>query len=458
MKPIGLSEIAAVIEGEVEPAGHLDPMITGVVTDSRAVEKGELFVGLPGARCDGADFVDDAARRGAGGVVASRGLKTRCLVPRIVVRNPLSALWELASWNREQCPAVRVAVSGSAGKTTARQMIHCVLETLGTGKQSPENFNNHVGLPLSLLRLDPEDRFAVLEVGVSGPGEMAPLGALAAPRVVVLTGTGRAHLGGFGSVEMLVREKARLLEAVSDGGLMVVPDACSGLLESVSGRAVDVVRVGEGTSADISACDVSHEGDVLEFRIEQQEFRLNVAGRHFLTAALSAVAVARWLGIADKDSAKALTGFRTARGRCRVEWGHAWTVIDDTYNASPESVLAACELLGNWRTSGRRILILGDMAELGDEAEACHAEIGGYAARCGIEQLWAVGVWADRIASAAVECGMARDQVHASRSIGALKDGLGQRLEAGDTVLIKGARRERMERVVAWLKETEDSA
>ncbi|MFP6768275.1 MAG: Mur ligase family protein, partial [Planctomycetaceae bacterium] len=130
------------------------------------------------------------------------------------MRSPLNALWELASWNRERCSALRVAVSGSAGKTTARQMIHRVLEPLGVGKQSPENFNNHVGLPLSLLRLDPADRFAVLELGVSKPGEMAPLGALAAPRVVVLTCTGRAHLGGFGSIETLVREKSRLLEAL----------------------------------------------------------------------------------------------------------------------------------------------------------------------------------------------------------------------------------------------------
>ncbi|MFP6767796.1 MAG: cyanophycin synthetase, partial [Planctomycetaceae bacterium] len=239
-----------------------------------------------------------------------------------------------------------------------------------------------------------------------------------------------------------------------DEGLAVVPESCSGLLKSVTARGVDVVTVGEGASADITACDVSHEEGVLGFRIEKQDFRLGVAGRHFLTAALSAVAVARWLGIADKDSARALAGFRTAPGRCRVERGRDWTVIDDTYNASPESVLAACDLLSGWRTSGRRILVLGDMVELGDKAEACHAEIGGYAARCGIEQLWAVGGWADRIASSAIESGMRRNQVHASRSIGPLKEWLGKRLEAGDTVLIKGARRGRMERVVAWLKET----
>lgn len=453
MRPISLEQLAAVVEGKIDRRGASDRLISRVVTDSRDVQHGDLFVALPGTICDGAEFSADAACRGAAGVMVQRQRRSSCSATRVLVEKPLKALWDLAAWNREQSGAIRIGVTGSFGKTTTRQMIHRVLGSLGPVMQSPRNFNNQVGLPVSLLGLEADDRFAVLEVAASGPGEMGPLGALVDPHAVVLTGIGRAHLGGFGSVETLAREKGRLLEAVAEGGLVVVPESCTEMGRRVAGRKVEVVTVGEKGTADIVGRQVFHEEGFLGFRIDNQDFRLRVAGRHFLTSALAAVAVARWLGMADQDSARALASFRTAPGRCHVDCEGPWTVIDDTYNASPESVLAACHLLGSWKSEGRRILVLGDMAELGDEAGACHAEVGVYAARCGIDQLWAVGAWAGRIGAAAIQEGMSRSGVHVSESMGSLKEQMACRLEAGDVVLVKGARRERMERVVRWLKD-----
>ena len=450
MNPIGLNELQEIVSGVVvgrPELGEPGP-VRGVVTDSRRVQHGDLFVALPGKQHHGGEFLSDAARRGAEIAIVGPGGGRCADLVCVRVEDALRALWELASWNRDRCPATRIAVTGSFAKTTTRQMVHQILATVGGAYQSPENFNNHVGVPLSLLGLGRQQSHGVFEVAASGRGEIGPLSGLVQPAAAVLTGLGRAHLGGFGSVETVVTEKLELLRSVRPGGLVGVPEECRGRVADELDES-QLVSVGVESAADVVATKVQHRAGKLQFELDGQKFRLSVAGRHFVSAALSAVAVARWCGIGDRVSAESLSGFRTARGRCRVEKTALGTVIDDSYNASPESMLAACRLLSEWRGKGRRILVLGDMAELGDQAANCHGEVGAaVAASGGIDRLWAAGWWAESTVAAAVEAGMPRKATWSADSVEQLLESLPGLLQEGDTVLVKGARRARMERVV----------
>jgi len=450
MHQITFDQLLEAIGGTVQdlPSEAVPGPIRRVVTDSRLVEPGDLFVALPGDGRDGREYLWDAAHRGAvAAIVGPEGGRYAGLAC-VRVAGSLQALWDLAAWNRDRCDAVRVAVTGSFGKTTTRQMIHQLLSSRGSTVQSPQNYNNHVGLPLSLLGMQPGDRFGVFEVAASGRGEIGPLSELVQPSVGVLTGVGRAHLGGFGTFESVVREKCQLLASVEDGGLVVVPVECRDRLPQFGDRC-ELITVGVETEADIVARGVEHELGELRFEVEGCRFRLMVAGRHFVSSALSAIAVARRLGIEDAETAECLSTFRTASGRCRVEQTDRGTVIDDSYNASPESMLAACRVLCEWSSQGRRVLVLGDMAELGEHAAACHDELGAAVASSGgIDRLWAAGWWADATVKAAVEAGMPRESTWSGESVEQLLESLPELLEAGDTLLVKGARRSRMERVV----------
>ncbi|MED5401187.1 MAG: UDP-N-acetylmuramoyl-tripeptide--D-alanyl-D-alanine ligase [Planctomycetota bacterium] len=450
MIPIEFGELLGVVSGAVVGRSELEApeRVCRVVTDSRRVEPGDLFIALPGTRHHGGEFLSDAAQRGAAvAIVGPAG--GRCPDMLCVrVEDAFRALWKLASWNRDRCPATRIAVTGSFAKTTTRQMIHQILSTVDRAYQSPENFNNHVGVPLSLLGLSHEESQGVFEVAASGRGEIGPLSELVQPAAAVLTGLGRAHLGGFGSFESVVNEKLELLTSVRPGGLVVVPEECRGRLDGSADES-QLVSVGVESAGDVVATKVKHRTGELEFEVDGREFRLSVAGRHFVSAALSAVAVARWCGIDDRVSSEALSGFRTAAGRCRVEKTALGTVIDDSYNASPESMLAACRLLSEWRGKGRRVLVLGDMAELGDQAANCHGEVGAAVASSGgIDRLWAAGWWAESTVAAAIEAGMPRKATWSADSVEQLLESLPELLQEGDTVLVKGARRARMERVV----------
>ena len=428
-----------------------------VVTDSRSVEPGDVFVALPGGVRDGVEFLPDAAKRGAvAAIVGPPGGRYPGLVC-VRVEDSLQALWALAAWNRDRCHALRVAVTGSFAKTTTRQMIQRVLSHVGRTHQSPGNYNNDVGVPLSLLGLSVADEFGVFELAASGVGELGPLSRVVQPSAGVLTGFGRAHLGGFGTFEAVVQEKCRMLESVASGGLIVVPaESVEHLGQLGAGGRLDCLRgdrewvtVGVEAEADIVASDVEHNSGELKFAVDGQRFRIPVAGRHFVVAALLAVAVARWQGIGDSESAAALSTYRTSTGRCRVERTAVGTVIDDSYNASPESMLAACRVLSDWSSTGRRVLVLGDMSELGEQAAVCHGELGAEVARSGrIDRLWAAGWWAESTVGAAIEAGMPRESTWSGESVEQLLDSLPGLLEPGDTVLVKGARRTRMERVV----------
>jgi UDP-N-acetylmuramoyl-tripeptide--D-alanyl-D-alanine ligase len=345
-----------------------------------------------------------------------------------------------------------IAVTGSVGKTTTRQMIHTILQTRLKGTASPRNYNNHVGLPLSMFALEPEHDYAVLELGASRAGEIAALAELCLPKVGVITQVGDAHLGGFGSRQGIAEAKAELLAALPPDGQAVLGD--DPWLRAVAEKCHAAIRwVGTSEECDVRASDVECETGQLRFRVQDCAFRVPVWGRHHLTSALAAVAVGRMMGFDLEEMAAALENFQPVPMRCEVRQVRGATIINDTYNASPTSMQAALELIGEFDTQRRRIVVVGDMGELGDEAVALHWQLGRQVVLLGNgEILIACGRFARHVVAGARSAGMMPSRAIPCATVDEAMPHLGQVILPGDVVLVKGSRSMAMERVVEALE------
>jgi UDP-N-acetylmuramoyl-tripeptide--D-alanyl-D-alanine ligase len=332
-------------------------------------------------------------------------------------------------------------------------MLFATLAARFRGVQSPGNFNNHWGVPLSLLAIQPEHEFAVIEFGASQVGEIARLAALAQPEVGVLTAIGPAHLVVFGCIERICDAKAELLQALPETGFAVINGDDERVRPLADRAACRVLKAGSKVNNDIVARGIELDGDCLRFQVDRSRFAVHAAGRHFLTAALLAVGVAREIGMSDSEIAAGLVNFRPVAGRCQVLAVGPWTVIDDTYNANPASMRAACELLRDWQYANQRVLISGDMLALGEQSDAYHDGLGADVARCGVTRLVALGAQAARVARSAKAAGMDAGCLGACRDMDTLSLLLDCWLEPGDVVLVKGSRGMHMEHVVEQLKQ-----
>jgi UDP-N-acetylmuramoyl-tripeptide--D-alanyl-D-alanine ligase len=419
-----------------------------VVIDSRQVEPGDVFWGLAGNCCNGSDFADEAFANGAAGVVANRPVHAPDGCWALIVSDTLQALHAWAAWHRERFTGTVIGVTGSVGKTTTRQMIQTVLGSKFRGTCSPRNYNNRVGLPLSMLQMEPDHDFVVLEMGASGPGEIAELAALCRPTIGVITHVGDAHLGGFGGRQGVADAKAELLDALpADGSAILGEDPW---LERLRNRsAASTTMVGRGTDCEIIAKEVVLGQGSLSYMVRDVSFEVPVWGRHHLTAALAAIAVGLELGCTLEETAEALRSFTTVPMRCEVSQVRAATIINDTYNASPTSMLAALELLRDFDTRGRRIVVLGDMQELGDEAATMHRQLGEQVlSRCGADLLIACGEYAPYVVAGARAAGLPASHSLVCRTPEETLPHLGQAILPGDVVLVKGSRALGMERIV----------
>lgn len=423
-----------------------------IVTDSRQVEPGDVFWGLKGSHCDGSDFCDEAFAQGAAGVVVGKPVRAPDGRWALIVDDSLRALHAWAAWHRERFRGAVVAVTGSVGKTTTRQMIHTVLSSKFHGTCSPRNYNNHIGLPLSMFQIEPDHDFVVLELGASGPGEIASLAALCRPTIGVVTHVGDAHLGGFGSRQGIADAKAELLDALpADGAAILGEDPWLRRLRNRS--AAPTTMVGRGTDCDIIAKEVVLGQGTLSYIVRDVSFTVPVWGRHHLTAALAATAVGLQLGCTLEETADALRSFLPVPMRCEVTQVRAATIINDTYNANPTSMLAALDLLRDFDTRGRRIVVLGDMQELGGDAPAMHRQLGDQAvSRCGADLLIAYGDYAPYVVAGARAAGLSASRSLVCRQLDETLTCLGQAILPGDVVLVKGSRALRMERIVHALQ------
>lgn len=448
-------------------------MVLGVSTDTRTLQPGDLFIALRGAQFDAHEFLEDVREAGAVGAVVEAGhpmLTSGALDgwPLLVCDDTRHALGTLGQAWRARYELPVVAVTGSNGKTTTKELVahvfravagdEAVLSTLG-------NFNNEIGLPLTLLRLGSQHRYAVIELGMSHPGEIAELAQLAQPTIAIVTNAQRAHLAGMGSLASVAEEKGSLFDALPEGGTAVVnldDDHASAWLQRIRpGRHVlgtHVVGVAEGV-ARLSPVFVAESvaeicGQTLNIQTPAGavSIKLPLAGLHNASNATQALAAGFAAGLDLTQMAQAFASFGGVIGRLQHKQGIAGAlVIDDTYNANPDSMRAAINVLAAHAAGVETVLVIGDMGEVGDEASALHAEVGRYAASCGVGAIYAVGPLS---ASAVAAFGNSRPAgSHHFTTQEALVTALRPVLTATTRVLVKGSRSSRMENVVQALVE-----
>ena len=417
------------------------------------MQAGDLFFAVPGERFDGHDFVRQAAEKGAVAVVVDRKRVpadwTGCAL--IAVANVRTALGQLASVYRADFTLSLVAVGGSNGKTTTKELVGSVLRQKLTTLWSEASFNNDIGVPLTLLRLEKPHQVAVLEAGTNHPGELAPLLKMIQPNYGVITSIGREHLEFFGDLAGVAREEGWLAELLPAAGKLFVngDDKWTGsLTERTRAR---VVRVGFAASNDWRARGLRLDKQSVRFRVDGPgsdfagEYRINVLGRHQVVNALFAIAIGMELGLSGAEVARGLAECRPPKMRLEL-WEHDGVrVLDDAYNANADSVGAALETLRELPCKGRRVAVLGDMAELGAHSEAAHEEIGRRAAELGIAQLFAVGKMAPVMARAARGAGLNR--VFEFADVGTAAAAVKSFVKSGDLVLLKASRATRLERI-----------
>jgi UDP-N-acetylmuramoyl-tripeptide--D-alanyl-D-alanine ligase len=448
VSPVALATTLTLAEvlvgtGGTLPAPAPELALAGVSIDSRTIRSGELFVAIEGPRFDGHDFVGDAARRGAGAALIHRDVDVSEPLPLVRVEDTTRALGDLARHWRRQAAAPVVGLTGSVGKTTTKEMTSALLATRGPVLKTEGNLNNHWGLPLTLLGLRHEHTAAVLELGMSGPGEIRHLAAIAEPDVAVITRVAPVHLESFASVEAIAAAKAEILEGVRPGGAAV--------LNADDPR---VVRIGEGWGGRVvwfgrdRRCDVSAErwrgtafGMRFDLRVdgERVDVALPLAGPHFVENFLAAAAAAHVLGIDAETMAEVATGLTAARHRGEVRrLGEDVVLLDDSYNSSPEALAAAAVAL-TLAPGRRRVAVVGDMLELGATGPALHRESGrGLAAR--VDAVVGVGPLAREIVEGAREAGLARTVLAHFDDAAAAAEALNDLVRPGDAVLVKGSR------------------
>jgi UDP-N-acetylmuramoyl-tripeptide--D-alanyl-D-alanine ligase len=453
MLPVPLESLIAACAGVTQGIRDRHAHCSRIETDSRRVKPGDVFWAIAGRQDDGHRYVAEAVQRGAIACVVEPHRCDQDRFPLIVVEDTILALWDFAEWYRKQSDALVLGVTGTVGKSTTRRMLHRMLSVKYRGVESPHNFNNYLGVPLSVLQLHPEHEFAALELAASNIGEIEDLASIVHPEIGIVTAVTPVHLEQFGSLENIVQAKGELIEAVPPEGFAVL-NGDDDLVRQIADRArCQVILVGERSDNDIVADWVKTNHGKLRFAVDGHPFEVPVVGRHFITSALIAVAVGRQLDLTDEEIAAGLRQFEPLAGRSQFKRIGPWIVIDDTYNSSPAALKAACETLRDWQTGARKILVTGDMLELGGAAEQLHAELGQLVPACGIQRLITVGPQAATIAQMARQHGMDAGCLGTCADFETVQLLLDCWLEPGDVVLVKGSRATHMEYVLEQLEQ-----
>jgi len=437
---MGLDEAAGAVGGDAHGAARF----AGVTTDSRAVDAGDLFVALAGGNFDGHDYVAEAVRRGAVAAIVSRRIDAEPAIPQVVVADTRIALGLLASHWRSRFALPLVALTGSNGKTTVKEMLTAILSAHAGSREAvlatEGNLNNDIGMPLTLLELRERHRFAVIEMGMNHEGEIDYLTRIARPTVALVNNAQRAHVGILGSVEAIARAKGEIYAGLAAGGIAVVnaDDAFAAYWKGLNASR-RIVTFGLAEGADVRGLQA---GAQARFVTPTDAFAvaLQVRGEHNLRNAAAACAAAYALEIPFHAMQAGLASFPGVPGRLqRRRAASGAVVIDDSYNANPESMKAALRVLAE--EHGRKVFVMGDMGELGEEAAAMHAEVGAFARQSGVDALMAVGEASRHAVQAFGRGAMHFDDVEALARAAANESA------HGATILVKGSRFMKMERV-----------
>lgn len=455
MKPLTVNDVRRATGARLltlPPEG--DPPTFGAVsTDSRAVPRGSLFVALTGERFDGHDFVVAAAQAGAGAALVERPVAD---VPPgfllLKVDSTRAALGKLGRHVRQTLRGKVIAVAGSNGKTGTKHLIDAALSAGLDGTVSPKSFNNDIGVPTTIFAADPTHDYLVLEMGTNHPGEIRVLADIGRPDIAVITNCGPEHLEFLGDLAGVRRENASIVEGMDRNGLLIVNGDDPELLQAVARFPGKRITFGFNRSNDLFAADVETSDLGVSFRLNgsrQQQYFVPLLGRHNACNALAAIAVARRMGLAENDYREALAHARGPEMRLQMLNVAGARVLNDAYNANPASMAAAIEtFLALPAPAGRRIMVLGDMLELGPVAEQHHRELGVRAAEARPDVLVCVGEQSKATAESAGRSGMPAAAVHWFADVTAAADAVASWARPGDLVLLKGSRGVRLEKVV----------
>jgi len=433
--------------------GLQDKVFKGLSTDSRNIEEGNLFVPIVGENYDGHDFIERAVEGGAAGILIQKGKSGdfELDIPLIIVDDTLKSLGDIASFWRRRFEIPVVAMTGSSGKTTTKEMTASIVSLSRNILKSYGNFNNLVGLPLTLLELNAGHEAVILEMGTNRRGEIERLTHIADPDIGIITNVGPAHLEGLKSLDVVAEEKGDLFFNMKKGGVAIVnrdDDAIRTLQDRWAGKSVtfgiegdafvraeDIIKSGEGETSFVLA-------------IEGTRKRINIAalGRHNISNALAAAACSRVLGIGYDQICQGLENFRQLSGRMSShKLKNGVYLIDDTYNANPASTREAIETLSDLKGDNEIVVIMGDMLELGDRACEMHEEVGQFMAERGINRIFLKGDLVRSVAAGAERGGLSKDRIIFPATPEVVVDELSSSLRRGDWVLVKGSRRMRME-------------
>ncbi|MBA4029908.1 MAG: UDP-N-acetylmuramoyl-tripeptide--D-alanyl-D-alanine ligase [Planctomyces sp.] len=431
-----------------------------VSMDTRTLAAGDLFVALSTGSRDGHEFLAAAQAAGAAFAIIESAFETtyrgaRITLPVVIVDDSLLALQLLAASQRDEFDGLVIGVTGSVGKTSTRDMLHTILKSRYTGRQSPANFNNSIGLPLSLLELDPgSDEFVVLEMGAGRRGDIAALCDIAQPEIGIITSVGLAHLETFGTPRDVADAKGELFESLPANGTAVFPGHDPFALVLRQKAACRTMTVGEDGVNDWVISHVRTVRDGHRFTMDGQEYLIRSVARHFVQNAGLAIAVAREIGLSGAEIADHLAAWQPVGGRCALVPHASLTILDDCYNASPSAMAAALrtlEELGE-REETRTIAVIGDMAELGEISEREHRRVGQLAGGLSIDFILAIGRYADIVAKAARATNLSPHRLAVAKDVEMAWMLLECWIEEGDAILVKGSRSMGLERITERLK------
>ncbi|MGE3181477.1 MAG: UDP-N-acetylmuramoyl-tripeptide--D-alanyl-D-alanine ligase [Phycisphaerae bacterium] len=468
MIKLNLDEVITALRGEVKRA--VKPVsVSGVSTDSRSIQLGELFFALNGENFNGHQYVTDAAIRGAVGAVINRAQYEsvfRALVGNspgdfalILVDDPLRALGRLAHFHRTQVSAEVIAVAGSNGKTTTKGMIDHVLRTHRVGRAAPRSFNNAIGVPLTLLSVTGKDEYVVVEIGTNHPGEIAELARIAEPDLAVITSIDEEHLEGLGDLAGVAREEYSLLSFVRKGGFAALSADAPFVRENKILEQGICVSFGRAADADLRVSDIRYEHPIQRFRVNERfDYALQLPGAHNACNAAGAIAVARRLGMEHDAIAQALRTFAAPAQRSHLVDVGGVMVLDDSYNANPGSVVAAIESFQTIPSHGRKFAVLGEMRELGPRSAELHRQIARRAAQAQFHRVFLVGDVDGFVGADDESLGLFRHGIECCADLDACRDRLLDEIRPGDALLLKASRAVRLERLLQSLRDALDAA
>lgn len=453
IREFNISELIDVLSADLKGA---DVAVKNISTDTRNIQKGDLFVALKGHNFNGHKFLAQAKASGAVAAVVDELVEDDGGLPLLCVADALIALGKIAAWNRQQFKGLVTAVTGSAGKTSVKSMMADVLSASGNVLATKGNLNNHIGAPLTLLELDEAVTNAVIELGASGQGEIDYTAQLTQPDIAVITNVSGAHLEGFGSIEIIAQTKGEIIDAVHDGGYVVLnhdDQFFAQWVERAKGR--QVVSFGHHEDADVRAININCHENGCDFDVvvkanqegdQQVSVKLPLLGEHNVMNALAAIGVGISAGIKLEVIAEKLASLSAVAGR--MQWRESESgvrILDDSYNASPASVKAAIDVIKLWKD--KAWLVLGDMAELGAESKHIHEEIGEYAKQEGLSNFVAVGKYCRYAVEAFGDGG------HWFAHQADLIKFLQKTVQVDHVILVKGARSAAMDKVVTAMIE-----